>query len=192
MLSASGFYNQFSNRIERVFDEPNGIVFSANVGDVKLSGIDGQIGYKPIETLSFYASASYITSEIQEDIPNVSAGAALPTKGKSLYETPKIQGSFRAQWVALEYLSLGAQAKFVGKRWTNLVNTERFPGYTLVDVDVRVPLDGLGLERTYIQGNIRNLFDKNYLGDITTNLTGTALAQPGYRRTYIATLHAEF
>ncbi len=192
MAAAAVFYNSFTNRIERVFDEPNGIAFSANVGDVKLSGIDGQIGYKPMETLSFYASASYITSEIQEDIPNVAAGAPLPTKGKSLYETPKLQGSFRAQWDALEYLSLGAQAKFVGKRWTNLVNTERFPGYTLVDLDVRFSLASFGLGKTYLQGNVRNLFDKNYLGDITTNLTGTALAQPGYRRTFIGTLRAEF
>lgn len=192
MISSAVFINQFNNRIERVLDEANGIAFSANVGDVKLSGIDGQIGFKPLETLSFYASASYVASEIQADIPNTTAGPPLPTKGKSLYETPKIQGGLRVQWDALEYLSVGAQGKFVGKRWTNLVNTERFPGYSLWDLDVRVSLDAVGLTNTYIQGNIRNLFDKRYLGDITTNLVGTALAQPGYRRTYIATLHAEF
>jgi len=192
MAAGAVFFNQFSNRIERVFDEPNGIAFSANVGDVQLMGIDGQVGYKPIETLSFYASASYITSEIQDDIPNTSAGAALATKGKSLYETPKFQAGVRAQWDPLDYLSLGLQGKYVGDRWTNLVNTEKFPGYSLWDLDVRFNLDFLGVENTYIQGNVRNLFDERYLGDITANLTGTALGQPGYRRTFIATLHAEF
>jgi len=192
MAAGAVFYNQFSNRIERVFDEANGIAFSANVGDVKLSGIDGQVGFKPLETVSFYASASYITSEIQDDIPGTSAGPSLPTKGKSLYETPKVQGGVRAQWDALEYLSLGIQGKFVGKRWTNLVNTEQFPGYSLWDLDARFSLESFGLGQTYIQGNIRNLFDKRYLADISANLVGTALAQPGYRRTYIATLHAEF
>lgn len=192
MAAGAVFMNKFSNRIERVLDEAAGIAFSANVGDVKLSGIDGQVGFKPIETLNFYASASYITSEIKNDIPNTVAGAPLPTKGKSLYETPKLQGGLRVQWDALDYLSVGAQGKFVGKRWTNLVNTERFPGYALWDLDVRFELEPFGLGKTYIQGNIRNLFDKRFLGDITTNLTGTALAQPGYRRTYIATLRAEF
>lgn len=192
MAAGAVFYNQFSNRIERVFDEANGIAFSANVGDVKLSGIDGQVGFKPVETVSFYASASYITSEIQDDIPNTGVGAPLPTKGKSLYETPKVQGGIRAQWDALEYLSVGIQGKFVGKRWTNLVNTEEFPGYSLWDLDARFSLESFGLGNTYIQGNIRNLFDKRYLADISANLVGTALAQPGYRRTYIATLHAEF
>ena len=192
MVAGAVFMNSFSNRIERVLDEAAGIAFSANVGDVKLSGIDGQIGFKPMETLSFYASASYITSEIQDNIPGTTAGPPLPTKGKSLYETPKVQGGLRVQWDAHEYVSVGTQGKFVGKRWTNLVNTERFPGYSLWDVDVRFNLEPLGLGKTYIQGNIRNLFDKRYLGDISANLVGTALAQPGYRRTYIATLHAEF
>ena len=53
-------------------------------------------------------------------------------------------------------------------------------------------LDSMGLKDTYLQFNLRNAFDKRYLGDITPNLTGTALGQPGYRRTFIATLHAEF
>ena len=58
----------------------------------------------------------------------------------------------------------------------------------------RVRLDrlGFGYDNTYVQLNVRNLFDERYLGDITSNLTGTALGQPGYRRTFIVTLHAEF
>lgn len=192
MISSAVFYSKMTNRIERVLDEAAGISFSANVGDVKQWGIDGEVAYKPIESVTLKGSASYIKSEILDDIPNPSAAGLLATKGKSLYETPKMQGSVRAQWDALEYLSLGIQGKFVGKRWTNLVNTERAPGYDLWDLDVRFSLDTLGLEGTYLQGNIRNLFDKRYLGDITTNLTGTALIQPGYRRAYTMTLHAEF
>lgn len=192
MASGAMFYSKMTNRIERVLDEAAGISFSANVGDVKQWGIDGEIAYRPIDTLTFTASASYIDSEILDNIPNPSAAGLLPTEGKSLYETPKMQGGFRAQWDALEYLSLGFQGKLIGKRWTNLVNTERTPSYSLFDLDVRVALDTWGLEGTYLQGNIRNLFDERYLGDITTNLTGTALIQPGYRRAYTITLHAEF
>ncbi|WP_312161018.1 TonB-dependent receptor [Phenylobacterium sp.] len=192
MLAASVWRNDFSNRIERVFDEPAGIAFSANVGDVKLWGIDGQVGFKPSEDLSFYASASYIESEIQDDIPGTGSAAPLPTKGKSLYETPKLQGGVRVAWDPVEDLRLGVQGKFVGDRWTNLVNTEKFPGYALWDLDVRWKLDRLGLEGTYLQANVQNLFDERYIGDIATNLTGTALGQPGYRRTFILTLHAEF
>ncbi len=192
MGAAAVFYNQFSNRIERVLEPGESIAFSTNVGDVQLQGIDGQLGFNPFDTLSFYASASYIKSEIQDDIPNTVAGAALATEGKSLYETPEWQGSLRAQWDPLDYLGLGLQGKHVGNRWTNLVNTEEFPDYTTWDVNARVKLDSLGLENTYIQGNIRNLFDERYLADISPNLTGTALGQPGYGRSFVLTLHAEY
>ncbi|WP_068877803.1 MULTISPECIES: TonB-dependent receptor [unclassified Phenylobacterium] len=193
MAAASVWRNEFSNRIERVFDEQAGIAFSANVGDVELWGIDGQVAFKPTDQLSFYASASYIESEIQDDIPATGAGQPpLATKGKSLYETPKFQGGVRAQWDPIEAVSLGVQGKFVGDRWTNLTNTEKFNGYTLWDLDARLKLDQFGLKNTYLQGNIRNLFDERYLADITANLTGTGLGQPGYRRTFILTLHVEY
>jgi iron complex outermembrane receptor protein len=159
---------------------------------VNLWGIDGQIGFQPTESLSFFASLSYIESEIQDDIPGTAAGPPLLTKGKSLYETPKVQGAVRVQWDPIEVLSLGIQGKFVGDRWTNLVNNEKFPGYTLWDLDVRFKLQQFGMENTYLQANVRNLFDERYLGDITTNLTGPGQAQPGYRRAFILTLHAEF
>ena len=191
LFAASIWLNQFSNRIERVLDEPSGVAFSQNVGDVDLKGIDGQVGFKPTDTLSFYGSLSYIDTEIKQDIRNAVAGV-LATKGKSLYEIPKFQGGVRVQWEPIENFSIAAQGKFVGSRWSNLVNTERFRGYSLWDLDARYKLDGFGLKNTYIQGNIRNLFDKRYLGDISTNLTGTAVGQPGYRRTFIATLHIEY
>ena len=189
--SVAVWKNDFSNRIERVLDEPSGIAFSQNVGDVEQWGIDGSAGFQPTDDLSVYGTISYIESEIQQDIPNATTGI-LPTKGKSLYEVPKWQGGVRVQWDPMEMLSLGVQGKFVGDRWTNLVNTEKFNGYTLWDLDARLKLEQFGLKNTYLQGNIRNLFDERYLGDISSNLTGTAVAQPGYRRTFIVTLHVEY
>ncbi|MBL8555864.1 MAG: TonB-dependent receptor [Phenylobacterium sp.] len=196
LVSAAIYQTEFKNRIERVLDEPSGIAFSQNVGDVRNKGFDAQLGFKPIDQLSFTASYSFIDTEILQDIPNAVAGV-LPTKGKHTYETPRHQGGARLQYEPFEWLSLGSQVKWVGDRYTNLVNTEKFRGYELVDFDVRFNISKLGMfedtiKNTYLQLNLRNAFDKRYLGDITPNLTGTALAQPGYRRTFIATLHAEF
>lgn len=188
LISGAVWYNDFSNRIERVFDEQAGIAFSTNVGDVKLQGFDGQIGWQPTEYLTAYASYSYTDSEIQGNIKSVS----LPTEGNMLYENPKHQGAVRVTYDPIEAVSIGVQGKFVGDRWSNLTNTEKFPGYTLWDLDVRWKLDQFGLERTYLQANVNNLFDERYLGDMVTNLEGNGQAQPGYRRTFTLTLHAEF
>jgi iron complex outermembrane receptor protein len=189
--SVSIWKNDFSNRIERVLDEASGIAFSQNVGDVEQWGVDGEAGFKPTDDLSIYGSLSYINSEIQDNIPNAVAGV-LATKGKAIYEVPKWQGGLRVQWDPSQLLSLGVQGKFVGSRWTNLINTEKFDGYTLWDLDARLKLEQFGLQNTYLQANVRNLFDERYLGDISANLTGTALGQPGYRRTFVLTLHVEY
>ncbi len=191
LASAAIYQTDFHNRIERVLDEPSGVAFSQNVGDVRNRGFDAQIGFKPADYLSVTASYSFIDTEILQDIPNAVAGV-LPTKGKQIYETPRNQGGVRVQYEPFDFLSLGTQVKWVGDRWSNLVNTEKFAGYDLVDFDARVKLEQFGLKHTYLQFNLRNAFDKRYLGDISPNLTGTAVGQPGYRRTFIATLHAEF
>lgn len=192
LVSVDAWSNNFKNRIERQFDEAAGIFYSVNVGAVKLKGIDGQVGFKPEDYLSVYGSLSYVQSEIQTNFPNGVGGAVLPTKGKSLYEVPKLQGAVRVNWDVTDWASLGVQGKFVGSRWTNLTNTEKAPGYSLWDLDLRVKLDSVGMDKSYLQFNVKNLFDERYLGDISTNTNGTASFQPGYPRAFVATLHAEF
>ncbi|WP_184715876.1 TonB-dependent receptor [Caulobacter sp.] len=192
LAAASFWYNQFSNRIERAFNEQDNIAFSVNVGDVKLKGFDAQVGFKPEEYLSFYASFSYVDSELQENIPGTSLGSVLQTKGKELYETPKYQGAVRVTYDITEALSVGAQVKYVGERWTNLTNTEKVPHYALLDVDARYSLAQFGMEGTYVQINVKNLANEKYLGDLAVNPSGTGLGQPGYPRTASITLRAAF
>jgi iron complex outermembrane receptor protein len=196
LLAASVYYNDFTNRIERAFNEQDNIAFSVNVGDVKLKGFDAQVGFKPEEYLSFYASFSYQDSELQENIAGTTLGSVLLTKGKSLYEAPKYQGAARVDWDITDALSVGVQAKYVGERWTNLTNTEKVPHYALLDLDARYMLDGFlenyGMKGTYVQINVKNLADEKYLGDLAVNPSGTGLGQPGYPRTASITLHAAF
>jgi iron complex outermembrane receptor protein len=120
----------------------------------------------------------------------------LLTKGKELYEAPKYQGAARVDWDITEAFSVGVQAKYVGERWTNLTNTEKAPGYALLDLDARYVLDsfldGVGMKNTYVQINVKNLSNEKYLGDLAVNPSGTGLGQPGYPRTASITLHAAF
>ncbi len=192
IASVAAFYNDFHNRIERQFDEAAQIFFSVNVGDVRLKGFDGEIGYQPVDYLNFFASFSYVDSRIKSNFPNGTGGAILATAGNELYESPKIQGAVLASWDVTDKLTAGIQGKFVGPRWTNLTNTEKAPACSLWDLDVRYKIDGFGLKNTYVQANVRNLFDERYLGDITTNTNGTGLFQPGYPREFIVSVHAEF
>jgi len=192
LFSAAVWYTDFSNRIERAFNEQDNIAFSVNVGDVKKKGFDAQFGFRPEDYLFFYASFSYQDSELQQNIAGTTLGSLLLTKGKELYEAPKYQGAVRAEYDITEAFSVGVQAKWVGERWTNLTNTEKAPHYALLDLDARYKLDGFGMKRSYVQINVKNLSNEKYLGDLAVNPSGTGLGQPGYPRTASITLHAAF
>mgnify|MGYP002652261779 CR=1 FL=1 len=87
---------------------------------------------------------------------------------------------------------LGLQGKYVGERFSNDINTEVAPDYTTFDLDVRYNLGSLGNGGSYIQFNVINLFDEEYLADISTSTTGSASYQLGAPRTATVTLRASF
>ena len=89
-----------------------------------------------------------------------------PTRGKELVETPEWTFGLRAYYDT-EWFSIGAQGKYVGDRWSTDVNDEKSPSYITVDLDARLKLDNMGFEGTYVQFNVRNVFDEEYLGSIS-------------------------
>lgn len=68
-------------------------------------------------------------------------------------------------------MDLGAQIKRTGSRYLNDINTFKVAGYTVVDLDLRYNLANLGLEKSFVQFNVSNLFDKFYIGSFSGGLT---------------------
>ena len=193
IFSVSGFKSDFENYIIRAQTNINGedIAQSINVGGVSRWGMDGQIGFEVIDNLTLYASASYLGSEFLDDVPGTVAGTVVRISGKQLPEVPERQYALRAQYEIAGF-TIGAQAKFVGERWTNAVNDEKTPEYTVVDLDARYDLGRFGWEGSWIQLNVSNLFDETYLGDISTEVTGNRTANLGAPRTAQITLRTKF
>ena len=153
------------------------------------------------------------------------AGVAIfaPTAGKRESGAPKYTfgGTVRGTMGPLE---LGVTAKRTGPRYVydtnepvlagNIINpasiTQIFPAtapaYWLVNLDARVSLADMGLEKTYVQFNVYNLFNQFYVGgfggglnqSITTsgggigNLGNPNFVQIGAPRTISATLVVGF
>jgi iron complex outermembrane recepter protein len=173
--SVALWYNKFSNRIVRAFDQDAGISISRNVGDVNLYGMDAEAGFQPTDHLNLYISTSYVHSEIKSDLL-LSRGTYLPTKGKQFVETPEFTVSGRVEYHVGGF-SAGAQAKYVGERFSTDVNDEKSPGYFTADFDARYKLDGLfNLKDSYIQLNVTNLLNKGYLAGISTQTNAKAIA----------------
>lgn len=69
------------------------------------------------------------------------------------------------------------------------------PAYTLVDFDARVNLSFVGLNKTYLQLNVQNVFNKFYVGGFgggSTVTTSIPFVQIGVPRTFIGTLNVQF
>ncbi len=192
IVSTSAYYSQFENFIVRGFEvlpDLSTIAYSINAGDIDRWGFDGSLGYQVTDSFSVYTSASWIQTELQNDIPNTSGGF-YNTTGNELSEVPQFQWALRGEY-SRGPITLGAQARYVGERWTNLVNDESTPSYTVVDLDGRVDL-GFINDRTYLQVNVQNLFNERYLGNISTAEAGNRTADRGAPRSVSASLRIAF
>jgi iron complex outermembrane receptor protein len=199
IASVSAYSSQFENYIARAITDvldssgnPTGetITTNINVGPVDRWGADGQLGFVVTDALSLYASVSYLGSEVKDNIPGATPATAIPTAGKELFEVPEWQYALRGEY-NVGPLTVGLQGKYVSERWTNLINDEETPEYTIVDLDARYDLDFIN-EGMYFQVNVLNLFDEEYLGNISTEITGNRTANLGSPRTAMATLRMTF
>jgi iron complex outermembrane receptor protein len=206
--SLSAWNVDYKNRIVQSFDplDPT-LSIDRNIGDVRISGLDLEAGFKPFEHMTIYASAEYTTSDVKSDEIVASAGAltiALPTKGKELVLTPKKTFAANARY-DFGWIDIGGNVKYQGRRWIDDVNTVGMPDVTTVNVDARVPFTMFGSKNTYMQFNISNLTNTRqpYRVSSQANVTpvvvnGTTVAARSYfyfynsPRTFSATLHAEF
>lgn len=192
IFSTSAYYAQFENFIVRAFEtlpDLSTIAYSINAGDIDRWGVDGSVGYQVTDALSVFASASWIQTELQSNIPNTSGGT-FSTIGNELAEVPEFQWSLRGEY-EVGPVTIGAQARYVGERWTNLVNDESTPSYTVVDLDARWDLDFIN-DGMYLQVNAQNLLDEEYLGNISTAESGNRTADRGAPRSVSATLRIVF
>lgn len=185
IANAALWMSNYDNRIVSAFDDDLNSFVDRNIGSVELWGFDAQAGFEVTENFSIYASAAYIQTELQDDIPvgNCDPDGAgplptlscfIPTSGKELVETPEWTFALRAYYDT-EWFSIGAQAKHVGERWSTDMNDELTEDYITVDLDARLKLDNMGFEGTFVQLNVRNLFDEDYLGNISSRENAQAV-----------------
>lgn len=202
----------YDNRIVQSFD-PNDPTLSVdrNVGKVTIYGVDFEAGWQPIDHLTLYGSASFVHSEIKDNIVVVVSGKTgfLPTAGKQFVMTPEREFGGRVQYEIGE-LTVGFQGKYMSSRFISDTNDDRVPGYAKFDLDARYDLPTYRGVKTSLQLNVDNLFDRFYISRSTTVNTahpitidlaqgGTATFNPGTPflsvgapRTVYVTLRAEF
>ncbi|MBO9726148.1 MAG: TonB-dependent receptor [Novosphingobium sp.] len=208
--SVTGWYTRYTNRLASAYDRDLDVTIYRNLGRVDKYGIDGSVAVQPIPEFSLYVFGSYLKSKIKEDVetgvrPNGDPIYAL-TKGKREAGAPVYTLGTRAQG-HVGPIELGVQVKRTGPRYVNDQNLpivvsgtqvygKKTPAYTLVDLDAKVKLDFIGLsDRTFLQLNVVNLFDKLYVGGFDgagTSNSNVPTAFIGTPRTFIGSISFGF
>jgi iron complex outermembrane receptor protein len=168
----TGWFTKYSDRLASAYDPDCDCSVTRNLGEVEKWGFDGSISARPIPELLVYVFGSVLNSEIKENVQTSATGFA-QTAGKREGGAPKHTFGARVQG-SLGDLDIGFQVKRTGSRFLNDINTVTLPGYTVADIDIRYSLAGAGLERSYFQLNITNLFDESYIGSASSGLTTTS------------------
>ena len=168
---ATVWNTSFKNRIVTSFDQVQGISVDRNIGKVRGRGVDVGVAVRPLDFFTFQGNVSYNDSTLRDDIA-VSSTVTLPTKGKRIVETPKWTVGYRAQ-VEFEPVSVGLQVKYVSDRFATDLNDIKSQGYTTADLDARFDLERFGIENSWFQINVSNIFDRFYLANIGTQIAGT-------------------
>lgn len=160
--SATAFNMNFKDRIARSFNPDTQTTTDYNVGGVRISGIEAEIGTKPVGGLSFYGSATLTTSKILDDY-QASKTVSLPTSGKKLPDTPSVLFGASAQYASGPYM-VKLSAKHTGKSYATLINDESVPAVTTFDLAAAYRFESSTFfKNPTIRLNVSNLLDKKYL-----------------------------
>jgi iron complex outermembrane recepter protein len=156
---------EFKNRIASAYNAGTNSYSDFNVGNSRTRGFELQVGTKPVSGWSLFGSATYTDSKILSDFltKNGSSLATLATSDKDFPDTPRWMFSASAQYSTGPYMA-ALTAKYVGRRFTTLMNDESLDPYTIVNFDAgyRFP-SAWFLKNPTIRLNITNLFNEHYL-----------------------------
>ena len=132
--------------------------YIANVGGARSSGVEFDLGVRPVPALDLFAMLGYTRARFGDD--SVSAG--VDVAGRTLPNTPALTTTLGAQWSRDVRAGIGlytrAEAVVYGRMFYDDANTERQDAYTLTNARI-----GVRGKNAFAEGWIRNAFDTRYI-----------------------------
>lgn len=205
--SIVAYQTEFKNRLQSFASlVPGGggvtETFFQNVGAVKAKGVEFSGQWKP-EVFAgkayFNANVSYNDAKFQDDVLNYRASATaaattLAIAGKKVPDFPDWVFTTGVTVEPFDGLLVNVSARHLESRFTNFINSEKVGGYTIVNAYVDIG-DGFAagpFSQVKARVNVDNIFDKDYLGTISTTVNTPASFRPAPPRTIQFTISADF
>ncbi|USQ98313.1 TonB-dependent receptor [Caulobacter sp. RL271] len=205
--SIVAYQTEFKNRLQAFASlVPGGggvtETFYQNVGAVKAKGVEFSGQWKPeifAGKAYFNANVSYNDAVFQDDVLNyrastTAAPVTLAIAGKKVPDFPDWVFTTGVTVEPFDGLLVNVSARHLESRFTNFVNSEKVGGYTIVNAYVDIG-DGFAagpFSQVKARVNVDNIFDKDYLGTISTTVNTAASFRPAPPRTIQFTISADF
>jgi iron complex outermembrane receptor protein len=205
--SIVAYQTEFKNRLQSfaaLVPGGGGVTetFFQNVGAVKAKGVEFSGQWKP-EVFAgkayFNANVSYNSAKFQDDVLNyrastTAAATTLAIAGKKVPDFPDWVFTTGVTVEPFDGLLVNVSARHLESRFTNFINSEKVGGYTIVNAYVDIG-DGFAagpFSQIKARVNVDNIFDKDYLGTISTTVNTAASFRPAPPRTIQFTISADF
>ncbi|WP_079432742.1 TonB-dependent receptor [Zoogloea sp. LCSB751] len=185
------YYASINNKSVNVYDPTVGLNYGQNIGNGHLAGVQLAAGWEARPNLNLFGSASWSRAVFDENL-RTAASTVVAVKGQQLPDTPRLIGTLGAEWKAGDFRAVPL-LRYMGGRYDDSVHTNRFGGYTLVDLELGYRWQ-VGPTRVDASLSALNLFDRKYLGLIDSGdlQTSTTNYYPGNPRTLLGKLALSF
>lgn len=192
-LDPTVYFSRSNNKAVSVYSPATTKVYSQNVGKTEGSGFQLAAGWKPVASLQLFSALSYSRSTFRENVRTTN-GAVLPVDGRQLPDVPKWMGNIGAAWQHGGW-SVVPVVQYVGSRWATSNYDQKIDAYSTTDLTVAYGNKG-NWGSWEVSLAALNLFDRKYIGQISTSEVNTAsngaIYYPGAPRTLVATLRLGF
>ncbi len=192
-LDPTLYYSRSRDKAISVFSPTTNTVYSQNIGKTEASGLQLAAGWTASNHLQLLSAFSYSRSTFIDDV-RTTGGALLPVAGKQLPDVPRVMGNVGAVWRYGKF-SAAPMLQYVGPRWATSTYDQRVPGYWLADLNLGYSEKAAWGRWTAALG-VMNLFDRQYIGQISTSEVNTtangAIYYPGAPRTVVASFGLKF
>ena len=183
-----------------VTDPNNGLSFFQSNGRAFAYGAELEVGAKPVEKLTLFASASYNRMELTNNI-QTGTSTFIMSKDKQAQGTPRYTAKAGATYEIYNF-AISPVVRAIGGRYGDIQNTQYIPSYVVADLylNYSVPLPPQLKTYTRIKDLIAtasflNVLDKRYIGVIQfdhVQLTGSSAYFPGAPFTTVFSLTGQF
>jgi iron complex outermembrane receptor protein len=168
------YHVDFSNRLQAIAVGPLADIQAtiANVGDVRMNGLDANLIVRPIDSISISNSISLNSAKYQSDL--TSGGETYALKDKQEVNYPELMYKARLSYT-YGNMSAHIDGQYMGRRYISYNNDNYAPGYWVSNAGISERMNFDGSVKTLTLGlNVYNLFNATYIS--ITGETGNPLS----------------